>query len=67
MLNAWKLKLDNTLGKVFGFAGLWEEWLDKQTGEMLKTRTIITTEANDVLKHVHDRMPVILKSESYDE
>jgi putative SOS response-associated peptidase YedK len=53
--------------EVFGFAGLYEEWLDKQTGELLETCTIITTEANDVLKPVHDRMPVILKSESYDE
>ena len=52
---------------VFGFAGLWEEWLDKQTGELLETCTIITTEANEVLKPVHDRMPVILKAESYDE
>ncbi len=52
---------------VFGFAGLWEEWLDKQTGELLETCTIITTEANDVLKPVHDRMPVILKAENYDE
>ncbi len=53
--------------EVFGFAGLWEEWLDKESGEMLETCTIITTEANDVLKPVHDRMPVILKPESYDE
>jgi putative SOS response-associated peptidase YedK len=53
--------------KVFGFAGLWEEWLDKQTGELLETCTIITTEANDVLKPVHDRMPVILKPENYEQ
>ncbi len=52
---------------VFGFAGLWEEWLDKESGELLETCTIITTEANEVLKPVHERMPVILKPESYDE
>ena len=45
--------------EVFGFAGLWEEWLDKETGEAVETCTIITTEANKVLKPVHDRMPVI--------
>lgn len=53
--------------EIFGFAGLWEEWLDKSSGELLETCTIITTEANEVLKPVHDRMPVILKSESYGE
>lgn len=53
--------------EVFGFAGLWEEWLDKQTGELMETCTIITTTANEVLKPVHDRMPVILKAENYDE
>jgi putative SOS response-associated peptidase YedK len=50
--------------EVFGFAGLWEEWLDKQTGELTQTCTIIT--ANEALKPVHDRMPVILKTGEYD-
>jgi len=53
--------------EVFGFAGLWEEWLDKSTGEVLETCTIITTEANEVLEPIHDRMPVILKAEDYDQ
>jgi putative SOS response-associated peptidase YedK len=53
--------------EVFGFAGLWEEWTDKETGELLETCTIITTEANEVLEPVHDRMPVILKPDNYDE
>lgn len=52
---------------VFGFAGLWEEWIDKESGELLETFTIITTEANACLKPVHDRMPVIVKAENYDE
>jgi putative SOS response-associated peptidase YedK len=52
--------------EVFGFAGLWEEWLDMQTGELTETCTIITTEANEVLKPVHERMPVILKDSDYD-
>jgi putative SOS response-associated peptidase YedK len=53
--------------EVFGFAGLWESWRDKTTGEELETCTIITTEANEVLKQVHERMPVILKAKDYDE
>jgi putative SOS response-associated peptidase YedK len=52
--------------EVFGFAGLWEEWLDKESGESVETCTIVTTEANAVLEPVHDRMPVILKAEDYD-
>lgn len=51
---------------VFGFAGLWESWIDKMTGEELETCTIITTTANEVLEPVHERMPVILKPENYD-
>jgi putative SOS response-associated peptidase YedK len=46
----------------FGFAGLWEHWQPPE-GEELLTCTIITTEANVLLKVVHDRMPVILPKE----
>jgi putative SOS response-associated peptidase YedK len=53
--------------EVFGFAGLWEEWINKETGDVLETCIIITTEANEVLKPVHDRMPVILQAADYDE
>ena len=53
--------------EIFGFAGLWEEWLDKTSGEIIETCAIITTEANQVLEPVHDRMPVILKPESYEQ
>lgn len=44
-------------------AGLWSEWTDKTTGEIKKTNTIVTTEANELLKQVHNtkqRMPVVL-------
>ncbi len=48
----------------FGFAGLWERW-EGDGGRALNSCTILTTEANDVLRPVHDRMPVILHSEDY--
>ncbi len=47
----------------FGFAGLWDTWTAPDGGE-IKTCTIITTEANDLLKPIHDRMPVILPREA---
>jgi len=43
----------------FGFSGLWEGWKSPE-GENIKSCTIITTEANDLLKEVHDRMQMIL-------
>ena len=50
-------------GEPFAFAGLWETWKDPE-GEMVKSCTIITTAANDFLRPIHDRMPVILPRES---
>jgi putative SOS response-associated peptidase YedK len=44
----------------FAFAGLWDEWADRETGEVLPTFTIITTEPNDLMASLHNRMPVIL-------
>lgn len=52
-------------GTPFAFAGLWEEWIDKETGEHLPSCTIIVTEANELVRSVHDRMPVILPPERY--
>lgn len=45
----------------FAFAGLWDSWR-KPEGDELQSYTIITTQANELLKPVHDRMPVILDS-----
>ncbi|GGG18291.1 hypothetical protein GCM10011323_23090 [Pontibacter amylolyticus] len=50
--------------ELFSFAGLWDEWLDKSTDEVLHTYTIITTNANDIVKPIHGRMPVILSPEA---
>lgn len=50
-------------GEPFAFAGLWELWTDRGTGESLETATILTTRANDLLSGIHDRMPVVLTPE----
>jgi putative SOS response-associated peptidase YedK len=47
-------------GEPFGFAGLWTSWRDPGSGEQLRSVTIITTSANELVAPVHDRMPVIL-------
>ena len=44
----------------FAFAGLWDEWLDRATGELHPTFTIITTAPNALMASIHNRMPVIL-------
>ena len=51
-----------TSGELFAFAGLWDSWRDPQ-GEVVRSCTIITTEANDLLRPIQDRMTVILPRE----
>src|SRR5258706_7489385 len=46
-------------GALFAFAGLWEQWND------LQTCAIITTEANEKMAAVHERMPVIVSPAEY--
>jgi len=52
-------------GKPFAFAGLWESWRSPQD-ETLLSCAIITTDANELLSPIHDRMPVILDPAAYD-
>ena len=51
---------------MFAFAGLLESWKSKATGERLYTYTIVTTDPNEVVAHLHNRMPVILSPKDYD-
>lgn len=46
-------------GHLFALAGLWERWSPRE-GEALETFTVLTTEANDSVRPLHDRMPAIL-------
>lgn len=50
-------------GEPFGFAGLWNVWTDKSSGEMVNTYTILTTEANELMSEIHNtkkRMPILI-------
>jgi putative SOS response-associated peptidase YedK len=51
-------------GRPFGFAGLWDIWRAEGSKPLL-TCCLITTDANELVKPVHDRMPVIFARESY--
>jgi putative SOS response-associated peptidase YedK len=50
----------------FALAGLYNTWTDRNSGEMLNTFTILTTEANALMAEIHNtkkRMPVVLSKE----
>ncbi len=54
-------------GDLLMFAGLYESWRNAQSGERLRTFTILTTDANELVAKVHDRMPVLLPLDHVDE
>ncbi len=51
----------------FAFAGLWDEWLDRSTGELHPTFTIVTTEPNRLMASLHNRMPVMLPNRAAEQ
>ncbi len=50
---------------IFAFAGLWEAWQGADNS-VLESCTVLTTEPNDLMRPIHNRMPVILPPEAYD-
>ncbi len=53
--------------ELFCLAGIWNIWVDKSTGEIIGTYTILTTEANELMAKIHNskkRMPVIVNREN---
>lgn len=48
----------------FGFGGLWESWEGPDHGR-IESCTILTTEANELVRPIHDRMPVIVAPDDY--
>lgn len=55
-------------------AGLWSNWINKQTGKLLKSFTIVTVKANPLLSKIHNnpklkeaRMPLLLTNDKADE
>ena len=61
----WFITLRDT--DLFAFAGLWERWKNPEDEtEVIESCTIITTDANELVRPLHDRMPVILERPQYD-
>lgn len=52
-------------GGPVAFAGLWECWIGPN-GEEVETACIVTTEANRILRPIHDRMPAVIPEEAFD-
>ena len=50
---------------LLAFAGLWDRWRSPQ-GEEIHSYTILTTGPNELMRELHDRMPVIIPRERYD-
>lgn len=50
---------------VFAFAGLWDRWKSPQ-GQWIESCSILTTKPNELMRDIHDRMPVILERDSYE-
>jgi putative SOS response-associated peptidase YedK len=59
---AWRIELPGRAP--FAFAGLWERWT-APNGNVTDSCTIITTDANGLVRPIHDRMPVILAPGDY--
>ena len=49
---------------MIGFAGLWDIWTNPE-GDRIESYTIITTAANELIKPLHDRMPLIIAQDGY--
>jgi putative SOS response-associated peptidase YedK len=53
-------------GEIFALGGLWEAWKPKAGGDWVITCAILTTEPNEILAPIHDRMPVMIQPDDYE-
>ncbi|MDH5422761.1 MAG: SOS response-associated peptidase, partial [Acidimicrobiia bacterium] len=71
----WERRPDDTKQPYFislasgpmAFAGLWTRWRDPDTEERVVTCTVITTKADPAIEGIHDRMPVSLSADLWDD
>jgi len=60
----WVVRLRDP--RPIAFAGLWEKWKDPAGGELLESCTIVTCDASESIRRIHDRMPAVLPEQSWD-
>lgn len=60
-----KLRFASPDGNPLALAGLWARWKQPETGEAIDSYTVITTQANNFMTPVHDRMPVVLSQSDW--
>ena len=53
-------------GAPLALAGLWAGWKDPETGEVVRSFTILTTGPNEAMRPIHNRMPVVLPESAWD-
>lgn len=59
------VRIQMKTGLPFAIAGLWEHWISSD-GSEIESCTLLTTEPNDLLSPVHNRMPVLLDPADFD-
>ncbi len=52
-------------GRPFGLGGVWENWKEPASGDWIRTFAVITTDANELVAEIHDRMPLILAPDDF--
>lgn len=57
--------ISSSTSDYFAFAGLYEQWYDNAEGKTVLSCALLTTQPNDFIVPIHDRMPVILSKKSW--
>jgi putative SOS response-associated peptidase YedK len=52
--------------KPFAIAGVWDSWTSPETGEIIESCAVVTTEAKGHIADLHDRMPLVIAKDAYD-
>ena len=69
-INKKKYLIELPNSELFSFAGLYDQWVDKKTGEIINSCSIITTEAKGIMREIHNskmRMPLVIENNQMDD